>query len=49
MAAITDFFHDCAIMADTSDNFDTFLGHCHFHSKKCYKNAQITVKMTIAV
>ena len=31
MAAISDFFRDCDIMADTSDNFDTFLGPFKMH------------------
>ena len=26
MAAISDFFHDCDIMVDTSDTFDTIFG-----------------------
>ena len=33
MAAIIDFFHDCDIMADTSDSFDTFLGLLSFSQR----------------
>ena len=34
MAAIRDFFRDCNIMADTSDNFDTFLEPLSFSQQK---------------
>ena len=34
MAAISDFFRDRDIMADTSDNFDTFLGQLSFSQQK---------------
>ena len=34
MAAISVFFRDCDIMADTSDNFDTFLGPLSFSQRK---------------
>ena len=36
MAAISDFFRDCDIMADTSDNFDTFLGPLSFSQQKMH-------------
>ena len=49
MAAISDFYHDCNIMADTSDIYDTILGPLPFYSYQCYKNALITVKITLAV
>ena len=34
MAAISNFFHDCDIMADTSDTSDTFLGPLSFSRRK---------------
>ena len=36
MAAISDFFRDCDIMADTLDNFDTFLGPLLFSQQKMH-------------
>ena len=38
MAAISDFFRDCDIMVDTSDNFDTFLGPLSFSQQKMHLN-----------
>ena len=36
MAAISDFFRDCDIMVDTSDNFDTFLGPLSLSQQKMH-------------
>ena len=34
MVVISDFFHDCDIMVDTSDTFDKFLGPLSFSQRK---------------
>ncbi|PIO12779.1 hypothetical protein AB205_0217020, partial [Aquarana catesbeiana] len=47
MVVLCDFYHDCDIMADTSDNFDTCLGPLAL-IQRSIKNALITVKMSLA-